>query len=259
MTDGQSPTESTSKSVGPLAGLVITALYCLALLSWDVLHFEHQFDLPLVIIGAALWLVLLVLYLRLLVTSEDRLAAFWQNVYYPLLLLAPLLILPEPPGFLIFTVLVAYILQLRTVTAGRAFAFSFGLIVTVAILTSVAMVVAEEDYPESTLRDWPTALTWSLVSLLRVGDWAVGRPVSEDGRLLAIVVGICAVLAASLFTAQIIRWVTGTEREDKQDGPQSLTEPADVATELARLREAVAALTERLDTMDRKDGDQQQV
>ncbi len=253
----QAPAGAPGRSLGPVTGLVVTALYALALLSWDILNFEQQVDVPLIVLGVALWLVLLVRYVRAMVSAADRRSAFWENLYYPLLLLAPLLILPDPPGFLIFTVLIAYILQLRTVTAGRAFAFSFALVVFVALLTSAAMVSVEADYPESTLRDWPTALTWSLVSLLRVGDWAVGRPVSEDGRLLAIVVGICAVLAASLFTAQVIRWVTGVDRDQAQDDARPLTEPADVAAELARLREAVDALTERLDAAE-KDGDQQQ-
>lgn len=250
-------TAAPARQIGPVVDLVLTALYALALLGWDLLNFEQRVDIPLIAIGVVLWVVLLGRYVWVLATAADRRAAFWRHIYYPLLLLAPLLILPDPPGFLVFTVLIAYILQLRTVTAGRAFAFSFALVVFVAIVSSAAMVVAEEDYPESSLRDWPTALSWSFVSLLRVGDWAVGRPVSDDGRLLAIVVGICAVLAASLFTAQIIRWVTGDHQGE--DGGVSAGDQADVAREIARLREAVVALTERLDTIEQKEGDQRQV
>ncbi len=228
--------------LGTLAPLAVKAAYSLGLLSWDILHFEQRVDLPLFVVVAMLWLALVMMYVRELRMADSLRDGVLANLSYPLLLVAPLLIPPDTSAPLMILLIVAYILSLRSLTSGQAFAFSFSLIVFVAAMTSVAMVEVEKDHPESPLRDYPSALSWSMLNLLRVGDWAVGRPVSEDGRSLAILVGVCAVLAASLLTAQIVTWLAGTGPDNHQADDSSA-----YADELTRLRESVDRLTARLD------------
>lgn len=82
-------------------------------------------------------------------------------------------------------------------------------------------------------------------------------PETSDGRVLATVVGICAVLGASLFTAQVIKWVVGSERREERERQEhtlasDVVDPADtpvvdqpwqaVLAELAGLRAELAEL-----------------
>ncbi len=237
-----------SHRVRALVPLAVSAVYSLALLALDALNLDDRHDDALTGLVAVTWAFLFIRYVRLMLTSTDRASTFTTTFAYPLLLLAPTLLI-LPTSWALFAVLVVcYVLQLRSLAAGDAFWFSFGFVLFIALVTSVGMAEVEEEQPQSELQDWPTALAWSVASLLHLGDSAVGRPLTDDGRTLSLVVGLCAVLATGLLTAQMVRWVSGVDSGQSAPPP---TEPSDdnaeVLAELAQLRVAVSDLTRLLE------------
>lgn len=239
----------------PTLGMVVIALYSLALLCIDFLNLERSFDFGLGVFAVIMWVLLLADYWSLIAHATDRRQTVKRHLGYPLLLLAPLLILPDLTGLLLLVVLVAYVLELRRMATGRAFTFSFGLILFVTALATTAMVYSERQDPQSPLGDWGEAFTWSFVSLIRLSSVTPPKPLTEDGKALTFVVGACALLAASMLTAQLVTWVVGSQkREDEDEGGDEGEDSADasaatsqdLAAEIASLRAAVEELRERL-------------
>lgn len=229
--------QSALIAVGRLA---LVAVYALTLLSLDAMHFEAQVDYVLIAAAAALWIVLLGIYWRGLARASDRRTYALTHAGVPLLLLAPLLVVPNASWVLLLVLLTAYVLELRGYAAGHGFMFSFGLVVFVIVLATGLMSYVEQEDPESDLDDVGAAAAWSFSTIFRLRP--MGTPRTEDGQTLALLVGVCALLAASLFTAQIVTWVTGSGRDK---GTKSEPSP-DLLAEISALRQSVDELNERL-------------
>ena len=88
---------------------------------------------------------------------------------------------------------------------------SFGLVLFVGVFAGLSMVEVEYEAPNSNLTTPSDAIFWAFASLLRINYGKALSPVTEEGRILATVVGICAMLGASLFTAQVVNWVVGAK------------------------------------------------
>lgn len=227
---------STLTAVGRL-GLV--AVYALTLLSLDAMHFEAQVDYVLIALAALLWIVILGIYWRGLARTRDRRAYALAHAGVPLLLLAPLLVVPDASWILLLVLITAYILELRGYAAGHGFLFSLGLVAFVIVLATGLMSYVEKENPDSDLGDVGAAAAWSFSTIFRLRP--AGSPRTEDGQTLALLVGVCALLAASLFTAQIVTWVTGSrEKKEKSDHSPELL------AEISALRKSVDELNHRL-------------
>lgn len=196
-------------------------------------------DVVLWTVAVALWVLLLGSYVREVRGAERRGAFIVRNLQVPLLLVAPafMLVVWLPVAAFVLVIL-AYVLELRRHSAGDGFAFSFGLVLFVGVFAALSMVEIEDDEPNSSLRTPSDALYWAFGSLLRINYGRSLNPETSDGRVLATVVGVCAVLAASLFTAQVISWVVGSRKDEKDEA----TTDDDLRAEVAGLREEIAAL-----------------
>ena len=223
-----------------VARLGLVALYALALLSLDALHFEAQVDYVLIAITAVLWILVLGDYWRGLARSKDRRGYALSHMGAPLLLLAPVLVAPDMSWILLLVLLTAYILELRGYAAGHGFMFSLGLVAFVIVLATGLMSYVEREDPESDLDDVGAAAAWSFATIFRLRP--MGTPRTEDGQTLALLVGVCALLAASLFTAQIVTWVTGSGREKSKKSEPS----PELLAEISALRQSVDELNAKL-------------
>lgn len=223
-------------SIGRLA---LVAGYSLLLLSIDAMHFEAQVDGVLIGLVGVAWLAILATYWLGLARATSKRDYALAHLGTPLLLVAPLAVVPDTSWVLLFILLTAYVLELRTFAAGRGFAFSLGLVAFVIVLATGVMSYVEREDPESALSDVGASAAWTFATIFRLRA-SVGNPQTEDGQTLALVVGVCALLAASLFTAQIVTWVTGSSRDK---GKKSETSP-ELLAEIAALREAVDRLAD---------------
>lgn len=248
MTSADPPAESrdgiarraTLLSVGWLA---LVAAYSLLLLAIDAMHFEPQVDWALIGLTAVAWIAIVLTYVRGLARASTRRSYGLSHLGTPLLIAAPLVVIPADTSWLpLIILLTAYILELRNLTAGQGFLFSLGLVAFVIVLATAVMSFVESEDPESSLDDVGASAGWTLATLFRLRA-PFGDPQTEDGKILSLVVGICALLAASLFTAQLVTWVTGSGRDKERKSDPS----AEILAEIAALRAAVEKLTnERL-------------
>lgn len=209
------------------------------------------------VLGAALWVVvagLLVIELRKAPSPGRYLLG---NPSLPLLLIAPAFLwLTWMPLAAFIIVVVAYVLDLRHHSAGDGFLFSFGLVLFVGVFAGLSMVEVEYEAPNSTLDRPSDAIFWAFASLLRINYGKALSPVTDEGRILATVVGICAILGASLFTAQVVSWVVGAKK-DREDAAEELEAQEDalaeerrddaILAELSAIRTELEELRARLD------------
>jgi hypothetical protein len=226
--------------------LTVIAGFGLIVLVLDDLHLGDVFDVVLTVVMVVLWAVLLADLIELLVRYPDRKATLRSHLGYPLLLAAPFFIGPDLQWAVLLLLLVGYLLELRDFAAGRAFVFSFGLVIFVAAASTLAMVLVERTAENSKLRDVGEASAWVLSTLLRLPGFRPQQPVTQDGRLLGLVVGVCAVLAASFLTAQLVTWVVGSQSNHAAEDEAAQAHLAALTTELASLRACVDELTQRL-------------
>lgn len=209
-----------------LARLGLLAGYSLALLAENTLHFEGRAVLALSITTVLLWLALVVDYVRRLVRATNRRAEFRHLIGYPIVLLTLPLVISHQPWLVAIPLVIGFVLQLRQITAGHALTFALALASFVAVLATAGVVYAEQSEPESNLRDWGTAASWSVSILLHLRGYDPGKPLSEDGIALSFVLSVTGFLVAALLTAQIVSWVIGDKRrtdaathEPKPDAP----------------------------------------
>ncbi len=165
--------------------------------------------------GAILWIVVA----ALLVREARRSGSFWRyvvrNPSLPILLVAPAFLwFVWMPIVAFLLVVVAYILELRNHSAGDGFWFSFGLVLFVGVFAGLSMVEVENEAHASSLRSPSDAMFWAFASLLKLNYGRSLSPETSDGRILATVVGVCALIGASLFTAQLVKWIVGSEQAD---------------------------------------------
>lgn len=178
-------------------------------------------------LGVVLWIAVATLLVRELVTSDHRLRHVALNPSLVLLLVAPAFLwLTWMPLAAFMLVVIAYVLDLRNHSAGDGFLFSFGLVLFVGVFAGLSMVEVEYENPESNLDTPSDAIFWAFASLLRINYGKAFSPVTEEGRILATVVGICAVLCASLFTAQVVKWLVGTKAEEREAAAVAAEEEA---------------------------------
>ncbi len=237
-----------TESLQALGWLSLVAVYSLLVLAIDAMQFEFQVDMSLIALAGIAWITILVAYWRGLARASSRRSYALNHLGVPLLLLlAPVATLPTDTSWLpLFLLLTAYVLELRGLAAGHGFLFSLGLVAFVIVLATGVMAFVERNAPESPLNDVRTSAAWALATLFRLRA-PYGEPQTEDGKTLALVVGVCALIAASLFTAQLVTWVTGSSR-DRERRSESTDE---LIAEIAALRAAVEKLTrERLPASD---------
>jgi hypothetical protein len=238
--DGGEERSARSGALIAIAQLALVAVYALALIGLDAMHFESGVDFALIAGAGCLWLAILAIYWSGLARADDRRSYAMSHLGAPLLLLAPLLVLPNASWPLVLLLLTAYVLELRQTYAGHGFLFSLGLVVFVIVLATGIMSYVEQQDPDSQLDDIGSSAAWTFATLFRLRS-SVGDPQTEDGKTLALLVGVCALLAASLFTAQIVTWVTGSSKK-REASPA----PPELLAEIATLRAAVSRLSDQL-------------
>ncbi len=227
-------------AVRAIARLTAVAAYSLGLLALNALHFEMPARIAITTVVVAIWFTMLIAAWIGLARSDDRRAYAWAHISVPLLLAAPILIVTPARWSLALLLIVCYILELRRTAAGHGFFFSLGLVAFIIILAPLGMAYFERDSAASPLTSIPAAAGWTFTTMFRLRSQA-GEPLTDDGRTLSIVVGVCSIIAASLFTAQIVKWVIGRGTDHEEHAPSP-----EVAAELAALRATIDGLVEEL-------------
>ncbi len=243
-----------------MARLVFIAIYALAFITAGFGHWAPATSRILYVVVSVVWLLLLAMYIHDLVRTSEPLHKYvWKHPAIPMLLIAPLFLVLNWDAVWFVLVIAAYILELRQHSAGNAFTFSFCLIIFVGVLAALAMAELENDVVGSQFHGPGDSLLWAFGSLLRIDTGKTFSPVTQDGKFLAVVIQVSAILAASMFTAKLVGWVMGTSKpgtapkDDDDDQPDPIADS--MRAEIADLRAAIVRLTESVEGKSTKPGD----
>ena len=235
-----------------MARLVFIAIYSLAFITAGFGHWAPTTSKILYIVVSVVWLLLLAMYIHDLIRTTEPLHKYvWKHPAIPMLLIAPLFLLLYWDAVWFVLVIAAYILELRQHSAGNAFTFSFCLIIFVGVLAALAMAELENDVIGSQFHGPGDSLLWAFGSLLRIDTGKTFSPVTQDGKFLAVVIQVSAILAASMFTAKLVGWVMGTSKPGAAAKSEEDDEPDPIAdsmrAEIADLRAAIVRLTDSVE------------
>ncbi len=224
--------------------LAIIATYSIVFMWAGFFEWSVGTEAVLWTLAGVLWLVVLGLLIWDMSGHPSKVRFLKSRPSLPLLLIAPAFLwIGWWPIVAFVIVIVAYVLELRHHSAGDGFLFSFGLVIFVGVFAGLSMVEIENDNSASSLKEPQDALFWAFASLLKINYGKALTPETQDGRLLATVVGICAILGASLFTATVVGWVIGS-RDEKQEQIEEASKEAqdDLAAQLAQVRAELAVI-----------------
>lgn len=233
-----------------IARLVFIAIYVVAFIAAGFGHWSRTVFVVLYVIVSVLWLVLLVFFIVELRQSRAPWAFTRRNPSVPLLLLSPVFLFLDWDAVWFVMVIAAYVFELRRHSAGDGFTFSFALIAFVGLLSALTMVELEDDNPDSQFKTPSDAIYWAFGGLLRINNGRSYTPLTDDGRFLAIVVAVCGVIAASMFTAKLVTWVVGERKPGEVDEPPDSTDD-DLRAHVAALQVEVDRLAAAAETHER--------
>ncbi len=236
-----------SESWPAIARLAFISVYCLTIIIAGFGHWGPSTVRILNAIVAVLWGLLLITWIRQVRGQTGRRTFVLRHPALPMLLIAPLFLILfwDPIWFIL--IVVAFILELRKLSAGDGFTFSFVLIVFVGVMSALTMVELENNQQSSGIHGPGDAFVWAFGGLLHVDTGTDFVPTTADGKFLGVVVSVCGILAASMFTAKLVAWILGDEKNSPAEGSALTTEVAQaLRTEVAELRETVSRLNQTI-------------
>ena len=236
-----------SESWPAIARLAFISVYCLTIITTGFGHWSLSTVRILNAIVAVLWVLLLITWILQVRGQTGRLAFVLRHPALPMLLVAPLFLILfwDPIWFIL--IVVAFVLELRQLSAGDGFTFSFVLIVFVGLVSGLTMVELENNQPNSGIHGPGDAFGWAFGSLLHIDTGTDFAPTTADGKFLGVVVSVCGILAASMFTAKLVAWILGDEKTAPAEDSSLTAEDAQaLRTEMAELRETVSRLNQTI-------------
>jgi voltage-gated potassium channel len=130
---------------------------------------------------------------------------------------------------------------------GRVVVYVAGGASFLAFLGALSVLDAERGASGSNIEDFPTALWWAVTTMTTVG-YGDHFPVTEQGRLAAVLLMIGGVALLGVVTATLASWLVRAVAQEEDDSTESLR------VEIDGLRSEVRALT---DALGRHDAQQQ--
>ena len=227
--------------------LAFISVYCLTIIIAGFGHWGPSTVRILNAVVAVLWVVLLVTWIRQVSSHTGRFTFVLRHPALPMLLIAPLFLILfwDPIWFIV--IVVAFILELRQLSAGDGFMFSFVLIVFVGVMAGLTMVELENNQQSSGFHGPGDGFVWAFGGLLHIDTGTQFAPTTADGKFLGVVVSICGILAASMFTAKLVAWILGDDKSGTAEGSGLTADDAEaLRAEVAELRETVSRLNQTI-------------
>ncbi len=176
--------------------------------------------------AACVGVLLLVLAAYQFVTAPTRKAGLLEALPDVLIVLTPvpyLLGLPEEIGLLF--VYAALLISIRDLARGHAIAFSLAAVLSILLVTSVALAEVEEEAGTGNIRNAGQALFWGLGQIFRFHR-AVSTysPESEEGNLIGSAVILSGVFFSAVLISAITAWAvnSGRKKTDSQRASESV-------------------------------------
>jgi voltage-gated potassium channel len=220
--------------------LVVLALLFVAAYAWGVLRpdLPHPLLVTLRVVTVVAWPVFLGDYLLRLTLADQRWRFVRQNWVDGLAVLLPLL----RPLRVLSLVRVARVLDRRLTSTlhGRVAAYVTLTASLVVFMASLAVFDAERGAPDASITGYGDAVWWALTTITTVG-YGDEYPVTEEGRLVAVLLMVGGIALLGVVTAAVASWFVGrvaeaAQAQDDADDAALLAEVRALADEVRRLR-----------------------
>jgi voltage-gated potassium channel len=220
--------------------LVLLALLFVAAYAWGVLRpdLPHPLLVTLRVVTVVAWPVFLGDYLLRLVLADQRWRFVRQNWVDGLAVVLPLL----RPLRVVSLVRVARVLDRRLTSTlhGRVAAYVTLTASLVVFMASLAVFDAERGAPDASITGYGDAVWWALTTITTVG-YGDEYPVTEEGRLVAVLLMVGGIALLGVVTAAVASWFVGrvaeaAQAQDDADDAALLVEVRALADEVRRLR-----------------------
>jgi voltage-gated potassium channel len=220
--------------------LVLLALLFVAAYAWGVLRpdLPHPLLVTLRVVTVVAWPVFLGDYLLRLTLADQRWRFVRQNWVDGLAVVLPLL----RPLRVVSLVRVARVLDRRLTSTlhGRVAAYVTLTASLVVFMASLAVLDAERGAPGASITGYGDAVWWALTTITTVG-YGDEYPVTEEGRLVAVLLMVGGIALLGVVTAAVASWFVGrvaeaAQAQDDADDAALLAEVRALADEVRRLR-----------------------
>jgi voltage-gated potassium channel len=224
--------------------LVALALLFVAAYAWGVLRPGLPDWLLTTLHGVTVvaWPVFLADYLLRLALAEQRGRFVRQNWVDGVAVLLPLL----RPLRLLSLIRVVRVLDRRLTTSlhGRVAAYVTLTASLVVFMASLAVYDAERGAPGASITHYGDALWWALTTITTVG-YGDEYPVTEQGRLVAVLLMVGGIALLGVVTAAVASWFVGrvteaAQAQDDEDDAALRAEVRALALEVRQLRAELA-------------------
>ncbi|WP_018134249.1 potassium channel family protein [Acaricomes phytoseiuli] len=201
--------------------------------------------LDVLLIG--LWMLFGIDYFVSWYLAENRSSWFWRHVHLLLMLILPVL---RPLRLLRLIPLLSVLQgQARSRFRERVSVYLLGSTILLVLIGALAVLDAEQNDPESNIRNFPNALWWAIVTVTTVG-YGDFYPVTPMGRLIAIALMVAGISAlgvitgalASCFMERISQETAQGKSAGQADGGADADPDAELMAEMRALREENARL-----------------
>ncbi|MCS4484118.1 ion channel [Gleimia sp. 6138-11-ORH1] len=202
--------------------LAIAALIVLALYGYQVLYKLRGSALENVEwLLVSVWFIFVVDYLVRLKLAENK----WGWIRSNLLDLASVALPFLRPLRLLRLVTLISVLQRTSGEAlrNRIISNTVGTTLLFVIVSSLAILDVERDYPDASITTYPDALWWSLVTITTVG-YGDYTPVSPTGRFITLGLMLGGITLIGVITASLASWITDRAAADNIAVEEETTE-----------------------------------
>lgn len=131
-------------------------------------------------------------------------------------------------------------------TRGRLAVYVGGTTVLLVAMAALAVLDAERGHADSSIRSYPDALWWGIVTITTVG-YGDFYPISLEGRLVALAMMIAGIGLLGFVTGSVTSWIVdriaageAADQAAQRDLSDLLNEVRQMRAELADLRAAVS-------------------
>jgi voltage-gated potassium channel len=144
--------------------------------------------------------------------------------------------------------------RLRDDARGRVAVYVAATVTLVGFVAALAVLEAERNAPDASIRTFGEALWWTITTLSTVG-YGDYYPVTVEGRLVAAMLMVAGIALLGVVTASIASWFVENLRRTREEVTEEVEEISDdVEMTRERLAEVLAELrviSARLDALER--------
>ncbi|MFT4126469.1 MAG: ion channel [Gordonia sp. (in: high G+C Gram-positive bacteria)] len=235
----------------PMATVAVAflAAYAVQVLARPTGATNHALD----IVELASWAIFAIDYLVRLVLAEARLRWFVAHLFELAIIVLPVL----RPLRLLRLVALVRVLQsaIGGAIRGRVIVYTLASSVILIFVAALAILDAERQSPQATVRTFPDAVWWAITTLTTVG-YGDYSPTTITGKCIAVALMIGGIGLIGVVTGTLASWIVQQVAED--EAGQQVATQAQMAELLAEVHALRAAVETRqrtaVDSTDASDG-----